>query len=56
MFEGNNIMRRNSVNGGNKYPHGQALPIQNSINYFSNDGFKARPNTRPNTRKEDHVD
>lgn len=53
MFEGNNIMRHNSVNGGNKYPLGQALPIQKPVqelakNCLLNDAFKAR--------KEDHVD
>ncbi len=49
MFEGNNIMRRYSVNGGNKYPLGQALPICKPVkNRSLNDDF--------NARKEDHVD
>lgn len=49
MFEGDNVMRCNPVNGGNKYPHGQALPIQEPIKKcLLNDDVKAR--------KEEHVD
>ncbi len=49
MFEGDDILRRNFAIGGNKYPHGQALPIQKPIKNCSlNDDF--------NARKEDHVD